>query len=152
MIVDGVWALTFGNGVSLGDANALYFSSGPSKEFDGVFGRLNLATPSLSVSRSGFSVNVGANKVFQTVTIKNESSSTVEGPIGMSVDNLSSNTILTNSAGLTTNSIPVGIPYVTVSSSGLTPGASANVVLQFTLPTHGGITYHIHTVAGGTAP
>ena len=39
--VEGVWALTFGNGVSLGDAKALYYSAGPNKEFDGVFGRIN---------------------------------------------------------------------------------------------------------------
>ena len=33
--------LTFGNGVSLGDANALYFTAGPNNEEDGLFGRLN---------------------------------------------------------------------------------------------------------------
>jgi len=42
--VEGVWALTFGNGVSLGDAKALYYSAGPNKEFDGVFGRINVAS------------------------------------------------------------------------------------------------------------
>jgi uncharacterized protein (TIGR03118 family) len=42
--VEGVWALTFGNGVSLGDAKALYYSAGPNKEFDGVFGRINAAS------------------------------------------------------------------------------------------------------------
>jgi uncharacterized protein (TIGR03118 family) len=44
--VEGVWALTFGNGVSLGDAKALYYSAGPNKEFDGVFGRINVASSS----------------------------------------------------------------------------------------------------------
>jgi uncharacterized protein (TIGR03118 family) len=44
MPVEGVWALTFGNGVSLGDAKALYYSAGPAKEFDGVFGRINVAS------------------------------------------------------------------------------------------------------------
>lgn len=42
--VEGVWALTFGNGVSLGDAKALYYSAGPNKQFDGLFGRINVAT------------------------------------------------------------------------------------------------------------
>jgi uncharacterized protein (TIGR03118 family) len=41
--VDGIWGLVFGNGVSLGDANALYFSAGPNGEFDGLFGKLTLA-------------------------------------------------------------------------------------------------------------
>lgn len=39
--IDGLWGLTFGNGVSLGDANALYFTAGPNNEYDGLFGRLN---------------------------------------------------------------------------------------------------------------
>ncbi|MBL0319473.1 MAG: TIGR03118 family protein [Alphaproteobacteria bacterium] len=38
--IDGIWGLLFGNGVSLGDANALYFTSGPSDEKNGVFGSL----------------------------------------------------------------------------------------------------------------
>ena len=40
--VDGIWGLTFGNGVSLGDAEALYFTAGPNNEEDGVFGRLTV--------------------------------------------------------------------------------------------------------------
>ena len=38
--IDGLWGLAFGNGVSLGDANALYFTAGPKGEGDGLFGRL----------------------------------------------------------------------------------------------------------------
>jgi uncharacterized protein (TIGR03118 family) len=41
--IDGLWGLTFGNGVSLGDAHALYFTAGPDNEEGGVFGRLTLA-------------------------------------------------------------------------------------------------------------
>jgi uncharacterized protein (TIGR03118 family) len=39
--IDGIWGLSFGNGVSLGDANSLYFTAGPNNENDGLFGRLN---------------------------------------------------------------------------------------------------------------
>jgi uncharacterized protein (TIGR03118 family) len=39
--IDGIWGLTFGNGYSLGDAGALYFTAGPNNEEDGLFGRLN---------------------------------------------------------------------------------------------------------------
>jgi uncharacterized protein (TIGR03118 family) len=38
--IDGIWGLVFGNGVSLGDANALYYTAGPNTEQDGIFGRL----------------------------------------------------------------------------------------------------------------
>ena len=36
----GVWGLTFGNGDTIGDANALYFAAGPANEADGLFGSI----------------------------------------------------------------------------------------------------------------
>jgi uncharacterized protein (TIGR03118 family) len=44
--IDGIWGLAFGNGVSLGDADSLYFTAGPNAEQDGIFGRLRYAGPS----------------------------------------------------------------------------------------------------------
>jgi uncharacterized protein (TIGR03118 family) len=41
--IAGLWALQFGNGESLGDANALYFAAGPEDEKDGLFGALRYA-------------------------------------------------------------------------------------------------------------
>ncbi|HEY7649570.1 MAG TPA: TIGR03118 family protein [Methylomirabilota bacterium] len=41
IVVDGLWGLFFGNGVSLGRADFLYFTAGPNGEEDGVFGSLN---------------------------------------------------------------------------------------------------------------
>jgi uncharacterized protein (TIGR03118 family) len=41
--IDGLWGLTFGNGVALGDANALYYAAGPRLEEDGLFGRLTVS-------------------------------------------------------------------------------------------------------------
>jgi uncharacterized protein (TIGR03118 family) len=38
--IEGLWALTFGNGASLGDTNALYFAAGPKDETEGLFGSL----------------------------------------------------------------------------------------------------------------
>lgn len=43
--IDGLWGLVFGNGVSLGDADSLYFTAGPNTEQDGIFGRLRYAGP-----------------------------------------------------------------------------------------------------------
>jgi uncharacterized protein (TIGR03118 family) len=43
--IDGIWGLAFGNGVSLGDAEALYFTAGPNNEQDGIFGRLTARRP-----------------------------------------------------------------------------------------------------------
>jgi uncharacterized protein (TIGR03118 family) len=38
--INGIWGLQFGNGVSLGDSNALYFSAGPNDEKNGIFGSI----------------------------------------------------------------------------------------------------------------
>jgi uncharacterized protein (TIGR03118 family) len=42
--IEKIWSLLFGNGESLGDANALYFAAGPDDEKDGVFGSLRPLT------------------------------------------------------------------------------------------------------------
>jgi uncharacterized protein (TIGR03118 family) len=42
--IDGIWGLTFGNGLSDGDSNSLYFTAGPNSEFDGIFGRITVAS------------------------------------------------------------------------------------------------------------
>lgn len=39
--IEGIWGLAFGNGESLGDADALYFAAGPNDETDGLFGRID---------------------------------------------------------------------------------------------------------------
>jgi uncharacterized protein (TIGR03118 family) len=41
IVIDGLWAIFFGNGASLGRADFLYFTTGPNEETDGVFGSLN---------------------------------------------------------------------------------------------------------------
>jgi uncharacterized protein (TIGR03118 family) len=51
--IDGIWGLTFGNGVSLGDANSLYFTAGPNNEFDGLFGKLTVVPEPTTLSILG---------------------------------------------------------------------------------------------------
>ena len=41
--IAGLWGLQFGNGVALGDSNALYFAAGPQDETEGLFGSLRTA-------------------------------------------------------------------------------------------------------------
>lgn len=41
--ISGIWGILFGNGVKLGDSNALYFAAGPADETEGLFGSLRLA-------------------------------------------------------------------------------------------------------------
>ena len=47
LVIDGLWALTIGNGGSGGSLNTLYFTAGPNGENDGLFGSLT-AVPEMS--------------------------------------------------------------------------------------------------------
>src|SRR5439155_23159938 len=38
--IDGLWALTFGNGARAGSTNTLFFTAGPDDESHGLFGAL----------------------------------------------------------------------------------------------------------------
>lgn len=40
IVIEGLWGLAFGNGVSAGDANSLYFAAGPDDETHGLFGKI----------------------------------------------------------------------------------------------------------------
>ena len=42
--IEGLWALTPGNGAGAGNTNALYFTAGPNGETDGLFGSLSPAS------------------------------------------------------------------------------------------------------------
>lgn len=42
VVIDKIWGLLFGNGESLGDKGALYFTAGPRDEADGLFGSLRV--------------------------------------------------------------------------------------------------------------
>lgn len=50
--IDGLWGLAFGNGVSLGDADSLYFAAGPNAEQDGIFGRIRSSGESLGETKT----------------------------------------------------------------------------------------------------
>jgi uncharacterized protein (TIGR03118 family) len=43
IMIDGLWALTFGNGTKAGVADTLYFTAGPDGEHHGLFGSLSPA-------------------------------------------------------------------------------------------------------------
>lgn len=64
--IDRLWGLTFGNGVSLGDANSLYFTAGPNNEYDGLFGKLTVAPrPLAPVALAGVFFVVAAWALWQ---------------------------------------------------------------------------------------
>jgi uncharacterized protein (TIGR03118 family) len=46
IVIDGLWGMTFGNGVTAGDRNALYFAAGPDDETHGLFGSVRFVDSS----------------------------------------------------------------------------------------------------------
>jgi uncharacterized protein (TIGR03118 family) len=44
IVIDGLWALTFGNGTAAADANTLFFTAGTDHEKHGLFGKLQAVT------------------------------------------------------------------------------------------------------------
>ena len=40
IVIDGLWALAFGNGATAGPTNVLFFTAGPFGEAHGLFGKL----------------------------------------------------------------------------------------------------------------
>jgi uncharacterized protein (TIGR03118 family) len=57
--IEGLWALTFGNGAANADPRKLYFTAGPNDEADGLFGSLALVARKKSTS-GGTGGTVGA--------------------------------------------------------------------------------------------
>jgi hypothetical protein len=103
----------------------------------------------VTVTRGGFSFNFGNGRFQQKVTIQNTGANSIAGPISLALDNLSANATLANANGLTSCAAPSASPYIAVvAGSGLAPGASASVVLQFTRAGSAGITYNTRVLAG----
>lgn len=46
IVIDGLWGISFGNGATAGDRNALYFAAGPDDETHGLFGSIRFVDES----------------------------------------------------------------------------------------------------------
>lgn len=72
LVVDGLWALTFGNGGAGGDTNTLYFSAGIGDEEHGLFGKITpistFNTSIIQFSNTDYSVSEGTGHIDVTVT------------------------------------------------------------------------------------
>jgi len=104
--------------------------------------------PTMKITPSGFVLNRRTNMLTQTVTITNLLTSAITGPVYIAAGGLSTNTALTNKAGMTSNAAPAGSPYVMVTNGNIAAGASVTVNLQFSVPTSGGISDNLFVFAG----
>ena len=53
LIVDGLWALVFGNGSNNAATTSLYFTAGPNMETEGIFGKFDVTTKKKSTGMGG---------------------------------------------------------------------------------------------------
>ena len=78
IVIDELWALTFGNGGNGGDPNAMYFTAGVGEEEHGLFGKLQPTTASatslIQFSADNFTINEGSGHIDITVTRQGDAS------------------------------------------------------------------------------
>jgi hypothetical protein len=101
----------------------------------------------IAITRSGYAYNFTTQRFVQTVTLTNTGNTSVQGPVSLVLDSLSSNASLFNAGGTTACAAPLGSPFINLAGP-LNPGANVSVVLQFTDPTKTGITYQTRVLAG----
>jgi uncharacterized protein (TIGR03118 family) len=79
IIIPGLWAISFGNGVAGGDTTALYFNAGYDGERHGLFGSLRSSTPAITAIQfggPGASVSESLSSIDLTVTRSGDVSGT----------------------------------------------------------------------------
>ncbi len=106
--------------------------------------------PGVAITSGGFVRDRRTGLYVQQVTIQNETSAALAGPINLALDNLSANATLADKTGNVVNTPPTGSPYITVpgTAGGLAIGASATVSLQFTNSSNGVISYSTRVLFG----
>ncbi len=113
---------------------------------------VNVTPSPFRVTLGGYALNRRTNTITQTVTLTNVSGTTASGPVYLILDNLSSNTSLSNANGTSINHSGPASVYIVASISNVASGASVTVALQFTVPASGGITYTPRTLTGPASP
>jgi uncharacterized protein (TIGR03118 family) len=80
IVIDELWALTFGNGGAGGNVNTLYFTAGIAEEEHGLFGKLNPTTATakslIQFSSDDLAISEGAGHIDVTITRAGDASGT----------------------------------------------------------------------------
>ena len=91
----------------------------------------------LHAVRHPFHYDQKNNRITQDVVLTNLDRTTVDGPIYLLLNDLSSGSRLLNASGETSDKTP----YILLNNNHLGPNGSIKVTLEFSLPESGGITY-----------
>jgi hypothetical protein len=118
--------------VFIGTANALTVF--------GLYSPTVATDVSKSVAITRFAQQITGTSVTQSVTIKNNSASTIQAPISLVIDSLNNTSALVNGSGSTSITTPSGSAFVNVNST-LIPGQSLTVPLVFYSSNQKAVTY-----------
>lgn len=105
-------------------------------------------TAQVQITRSGLRRNAATGRFVQTLTLKNTSSSPINGPVSLVLDSLTNGVSLLNPTGTTSATPPTGSPYLNVTTGNLSVGASVTVTLEFVNPANAVIAYSPRVLAG----
>ena len=147
------------SGASLVGINAGSYPAGVQASFagDSVYaagsgtGALNVSPLDVSavvrIAKGGFGFNPITGRFAQTVTLTNNSGSTIPGPISLVIDHMTSNAAVYGASSTTDFLAPPISPYVNYSGS-LAAGQKVSITLQFTNPSKAYIGYTTRVLAG----
>jgi hypothetical protein len=104
-------------------------------------------TALIDVKQGGVMLNPITRRWVQTVTVTNNSSTTIAGPLSLVLDNLTAGVALANRSGTTSLMLPAGRSYLDAAAT-LAPGQSVALQLQFTNPGNTVFSYDARVLAG----
>jgi hypothetical protein len=142
---------TFPVTLAIASANGCFDRTNLTLEIQGQFCAANI-TPQIQVTLGGFRQNLITRRWQQTVTLSNNTQSSIFGPVAFVLDNLSANATVLNPAGTTTCAEPFGRPFFLApigNTNFFAAGSSVSLNLEFTTTTAGAITYTPRVIAGG---
>jgi uncharacterized protein (TIGR03118 family) len=132
IVIDGLWGLSFGNGIRAGNQNSLYFTAGPGGEQHGLFGKITTAlnmNSSLGITMMNMKVISSDPMIEADVVItKKMGMGKLPGPITLFIGNLPAGVTLANS-----NKSSMG-NFITYSSANLNNYGFLKVRLFFEVP------------------
>jgi uncharacterized protein len=122
--------------------------AGQASDHDPEVVRLTLLPPgvdvssSVQISRSGLVLNRATGVFSGTISIKNTSGATINGPINVLLQNLTAGVTLTNAAGS-----EGGVPYIS-GTGPIIPGATLTLPVTFMNPARVILNYDVRVVSG----
>lgn len=126
--IDGLWGLGFGNGVTAGDKNALYFTAGPNDEEHGLFGVIKqVDNVSDKVRTTRNLQSFGIDFVSGFLKLENRTGKTISGPLTIEISNVPDGVTLVNAANHAAN----GHLLITITVDSLEHKETMNVPLFF---------------------